>query len=91
MAKDDKQPEDPRPQAQQDEDRYGDPEKLDRGQLVAKLDELGIVYDASANEDRLRATLRRAPELVAEGEAREEVERVGTVQPPPPPSDDDKK
>jgi hypothetical protein len=87
-SKDDQQ--DSRPQAQQDEDQYGDPESMDRAQLVAKLDDLGIVYDASANEDRLRATLRRAPELVAEGKAREEAESVGTAQPPAQPDTTDK-
>jgi hypothetical protein len=90
MAKDDSKddskqqgPTDTRPQAQEyDETKYGDPEKLDRAGLVAKLDELGVPYDASANDDLLRATLRRAPELVAEAEAREDAARVGTTQPP---------
>jgi hypothetical protein len=61
---------------------YGDPESMDRGQLVAKLDELGIPYDLGANEDLLRATLRQAPQLVAEAKAREEAAHVGTTQPP---------
>jgi hypothetical protein len=72
------------------EKQYGDPESMDRGQLVAKLDELGIPVDAGANEDLLRATLRRAPELVAEREAREAVASVGTTQPPAEPESDKK-
>jgi hypothetical protein len=49
----------------------GDPEKMDRGKLVAELDRLQIPIDAGASEDALRASLRQAPQLIAEREARE--------------------
>jgi hypothetical protein len=63
---------------------YGDPESMDRGQLTAKLDELGVPFDASASDDRLRSSLREAPKLVAERGARLEAEGAGTAQPPAP-------
>jgi hypothetical protein len=53
----------------------GDPEKMDRGKLVAELDRLQIPIDAGASEDALRAALRRAPETIAERETREEALR----------------
>ena len=49
-------------------------EGMDRGELVAKLDELEIPIDGSAADDALRATLRRAPELVAERDRLREAE-----------------
>jgi hypothetical protein len=58
--------------AKTDETPYGDPEELDRGQLLAKLEELGIPVDASVSDDSLRSALRQAPQLVAEREARED-------------------
>jgi hypothetical protein len=44
-------------------------EKLDRYEALRKLSELGIAVDESAHTDAIRATLRRAPELIAEREA----------------------